>query len=304
MSVSSPDRIVTQTQDFEGDDLGDSPRLTVVPDAAGPDDQSRNRKWPPSNARLGFGLALLGLASAGRFVSGHEQPISASTEELPALPLVDVLLGLLDIGMEASEALAVAVTGFFSPHLDRAAAPVRGPVVGFGRGVLEALTMVSRPLAERGSRLRKTAETDAVVAVASVLPETMEVVLDQVDLTEQAVMRVDFMRVMTAAFKQIDMESLMIDQVDLARIVHASLARIDLTDVALSQLDLERVVLATLDQVDVFSVARDQVDPVRVAAYLRDNVDVAEVLMTAPGDAVRGVIDTVGRMVPGRSVVR
>jgi len=275
--------------------------LTAVSDAAVPVDQVRPRQWPPSPAKRGFGLAVLGLASASRFVSGHEQPVSASADELPALPLIDAWLGVMDLGIEMSEALAVAITGFLSPHLDRAAAPVRGPLIGLRREALEVLTSVTRPLAERGSRLRRAAEADAVAAVAAVLPESMDIVLDQVDLTEQAVVRVDFERVMTAAFSQIDMEALMIDQVDLARIVHASLARIDLTEVALKELDLERVVLATLDQVDVFSVARDQIDPVRVAAYLRDNVDLAEVLRTAPGDAVRGVFDTMGRMVPGRS---
>lgn len=302
MSVASPDQIVTPTREGEtaGTTGSESPRLTVVPNAAHPVAPVRSRQWPPTTARRGFGVALLGLASAGKFVAGHEQPISASAENIPALPVVDVLLGLLDVGLELSEAVTLTVSGFVSPLFERAATPVRGPLHGLGRETLGALTSITRPLAERGARLRQTAEADAVAAVAAVLPESMEIVLDQVDLTEQAVVRVDFERVMTAAFEQVDLEGLMIDKVDLGRIVHASLAQIDLTAVALSELDLERVVLATLDQVDVFSVARDQIDPVRVAAYLRENVDLAEVLRTAPGGAVRGVFDTVGRMVPGR----
>jgi hypothetical protein len=283
------------------DPRGDAPRLSVVPDGADPADNLRDRKWPPTAARRGFGMALLGLASAGRFVSGHEQPISGSAEDLPAIPLIDVTFGLLDLGMEMGEALVVTISGMLSRPLEWAAVPARGPLLALSREAIDALAAATRPLAERGSRLRQAAEADAVAAVAAVLPESMEVVLDQVDLTDHAVVRVDFERVMIAAFDQIDMESLMIDQVDLARIVHASLSQIDLTELALKELDLERVVLATLEQVDVFSIARDQVDPVRVAAYLRDNVDLADVLRTAPGDAVRGVFDTVGRMVPGRT---
>ena len=311
MSVASPDPVDTPTSadetasgspiDAMGATLGEAPRLTVVPSTAHKDDPVASRQWPPTTARRGFGVALLGLASAGKFVAGHEQPISASAEELPALPLIDVLLGLLDLGLEMSEAAVLTTSGFLSPLLERVTTPVRGPIRGVTGKALQVPMSMTRPLAERGSRLRQTAEADAVAAVAAVLPESMEIVLDQVDLTEQAVERVDFERVMTAAFDQIDMEGMMIDKVDLGRIVHASLGQIDLTEVALKELDLEQVVLATLDRVDVFSVARDQVDPVRVATYLRENVDLAEVLRTAPGDAVRGVFDTVGRMVPGRA---
>lgn len=303
MSVASPDPVDTTDQSEEATASGSdgSPRLTVVLESDHLVDRPRGRQWPSPTLRRGLGVALLGATSAGRFIAGHEQPISASAEELPALPVLDVLIGSLDVGLEIGEGLAVAFSGLLSPLVERAAAPVRGPVVGLSGEALNLLASMTRPLAARGSAIRRAAEADAVATVASVLPESMEIVLDQVDLTKHAVVRVDFESVMTAAFDQIDMESLMIDHVDLGRIVHASLERIDLTEVALTELDLERIVLATLEQVDVFSVARDQIDPVRVAAYLRDNVDLAEVLRTAPGDAVRGVFDTVGRMVPGRT---
>ena len=251
-------------------------------------------------ARRGAGLALLGLTSASRFMTGHPEPLSATAQELPARPTLDVALGVVDIGLEFAEAITDTVSAVLGPVISRTVDPAMAPARGVGRTTTAALGAMTRPLARRGARLRAEAESEAIATVSAVLPASMEIVLDQVDLTDQAIQRVDIERVMTAAFNDVDMEGLMIDNVDLSRIVLASLSQVDLTEVALNELDLERVVVATLDQVDILSVARDQVDPVRVAAYLRDNVDLAEVLRTAPSDAVRGVFDTVGKMVPGR----
>jgi hypothetical protein len=284
-------------------DLG-KPRLTAVPADATETERARARNWPPVTARRGFGMTLLGIASAGRFVTGADQPISASANELSATPVLDVLLGVVDFALEIGEVVATSVTGSIagstSPVFARVLDPAREPAWGLGRVLLTTLISITSPLAARGARLRAEAEAEATSAVAAVLPESMDLVMDHVDLTDQAVRRMQFEEVLAAAFEQVDMEEFMIANVDLGRIVEASMAQVNLTELALRELDLERVVTATLEQVDIFSLAREQVDPVRVAAYLRENVDVAEVLRNAPGDAVRGVFDTMGKMVPGR----
>ncbi|MCH9815195.1 MAG: hypothetical protein K0U64_01925 [Actinomycetia bacterium] len=273
------------------------PDLSAVP----PLPDTAKVEGPGRVARRGAGLALLGLTSASRFMAGHPEPLSSTAQELPARPSLDVALGLVDVGLEVAETLSDTVSAILGPLIARTVDPALAPARGMSRTTVAALGAMTRPLARRGSRLRAEAEAEAIATVSAVLPASMEIVLDQVDLTDQAIDRVDIERVMTAAFNDVDMEGLMIDNVDLSRIVLASLSQVDLTEVALNELDLERVVMATLDQVDILSIARDQVDPVRVAAYLRDNVDLAEVLRTAPSDAVRGVFDTVGKMVPGRS---
>jgi hypothetical protein len=279
----------------ETESLG--PELAAVPDLVA---ESLGLSSRGQGARRGAGLTLLGLSSASRFISGQPDPLTATADELPARPALDVALGLVDVGLELTQAVANTVSEALGPLFARTVGPALAPARGVNRTALIALGAITGPLTKRGARLRAEAEAEAVATVAAVLPWSMEIMLDQVDLTEQAIQRVDIERVMTAAFDNVDMENLMIDNVDLSRIVLASLAQVDLTDVALKELDLERVVVATLAQVDILSVARDQIDPVRVAAYLRDNVDLAEVLRTVPGDAVRGVFDTVGRIVPGR----
>ena len=264
------------------------------------DSTRTGRQWPPANARRGFGLALLGLATGDRFLAGDGQPLSSSAETLPARPALDVLLGLVDVVLEVTETAADLLERQAGPVVSVAVEPARDSAAGLSGALVARLVTLTEGLAERGARLRAEAEDDAVSSVAQVLPESLDLVLDQVDLTDQAISRIDFDRVLRASFEQVDMEDLMIENVDLERIVRASLDQVDLTQLALERLDLERVVKATLEQVDVFSLAREQVDPVRVAAYLRDNVDLAEVLRSAPGGAVRGVFDTVGKMVPGR----
>lgn len=280
----------------------ETPRLTVVPEGSAATERLAERRWPPATARRGFGMALLGLASAGRFVSGDEQPISASAADAAsAQPVLDVFLGALDIVLELGEVISFSISGRLSPLISRALQPAREPAIGISRELRLVLDSVTGPLAVRGARLRSDAQKDASSAVAAVLPDSMDLIMENVNLTDLAVTHMEFERVLTAAFEQVDMEALMIENVDLGRIVEASLSQVDLTELALKELDLERVVLATLERVDIFALARDQVDPVRVAAYLRENVDVAEVLKNAPGDAVRGVFDTMGKMVPGRT---
>lgn len=257
------------------------------------------RSWPNAPVRRGLGVALLGLAGAGRFTAGAG-PVVGPGSPLPAEPVMDVALGAVDVALEVGERVAGGVRQYLNPLIARAwsgaAAPMSGPA-GVGMRVLASVT---EPLAVRGRRLRADAEHEAAAAVATVLPETIQMVMEQLDLTELAIDHVDIQRVLEATADQVDLTGFAIDHMDLVRLIEASLDQVDFTGLAITRLDFARAVTAAMEQVDVMTVAREQMDPARVAAYLRDNVDVAEALRAAPtavaGEAVRGARQTLGRL--------
>ncbi|MCB0918764.1 MAG: hypothetical protein KDC39_09385 [Actinobacteria bacterium] len=293
------------TAEFVDEPGDESPELRVVVGVVTGDDDPRSavtgRRGLPQHARRGLGTALLGLALAGRFATGHATPISSSAEDLPARPALDVALGALDLTLEATTAVISAFSKAVTPVITDALEPGLRPARGIAGFTREVVSGVTAPLAERGARLRRESEQEAAAAVAAVLPSAMDAILDQIDLTDQVIGRVDLEQVIADTFDQVDVVNIMIDRVDLAPVVHASLAEVDLTDVAVAELDFERVVRETLDRVDVVALAAEQMDPARIAAFLNDNVDLSEILRTTPGGAVRGVMDTVGKIVPGRS---
>lgn len=256
------------------------------------------RAWPNAPLRRGLGVALLGLAGAGRFGEGAN-PVVGPGAPLPAEPVVDVALGALDVAMELGERVSRGAERHLDPLLARAwsQAPTVSGTAGAGLRVLAALT---EPLAARGRRLRADAEHEAAAAVASVLPETIQLVMEQLDLTELAIDNVDIERVLTATADQVDLTGFAIDHMDLVRLIEASLDEVDFTGMAITRLDFARAVTAAMEQVDILAVTRDQMDPARVAQFLRENVDVAEALRAAPsavaGEAVRGARQTLGRL--------
>ncbi|MFN8127003.1 MAG: hypothetical protein U0R64_10915 [Candidatus Nanopelagicales bacterium] len=249
--------------------------------------------------RRGLGVALLGLAGAGQFTAGAN-PVVRPGSEIPGEPVMDVLLGAADVALEAGERVADGVRTHLNPLLARAWSPASGPVTGAAGGGLRLLGALTRPLADRGRRLRADAEHEAAAAVATVLPETIELVMEQLDLTDLAIDNVDIQRVLEATADQVDLTGFAIDHMDLVRLIEASLDEVDFTGMAITRLDFARAVTAAMEQVDVMSVARDQMDPARVAQYLRENVDVAEALRAAPtavaGEAVRNVRQTARRL--------
>jgi hypothetical protein len=263
-----------------------------------------DRSWPGSPLRRGLGVALLGLSGAGRFAAGEGRVVAGPGAAMPAEPLVDVLLGILDVALEAGERVSAAARRRLDPLLRAALAPAAAPLSQTSGAGMRLLGRITGPLAQRGRRLRADSEHEAAAAVAAVLPETIELVMDQVDLTELAIDKVDLQRVLDTTVARIDMTSFALQHLDLAQLIQASLDSVDFTDVAIEKIDFSRTVSAALEQVDVLAVARDQVDPARVAAYLRDTVDLAETLRAAPGavagEAVRGVRDTVERIVGTR----
>ncbi len=267
-------------------------------------DSTADRTWPGTRARRGLGVALLGLAGAGRFASGEPQVVVRPGGELPAEPAVDVALGALDLVLEAGGRVVGTVRRRVDPVLRVALAPAATPLAetsGVGRRLLGGMT---RPLAERGRRLRRDSEHEAAAAVAATMPQAVDLIMGQVDLTELAIDNVDISRVLEAAVAQVDLTSFAVQHMDLARLIEVSLDSVDFTGLAIDKLDFARTVAAALEQVDVVAIARDQLDPVRVAAYLRDNVDLAEAIRSAPGtvagEAFRGVRQGVQRIVPNR----
>lgn len=257
------------------------------------------RSWPNAPVRRGLGVALLGLAGAGRFTAGAA-PVTGPGAELPAEPVMDVALGAVDLALEAAERVSTAVRDYVNPLLVRAWGPAGDTMGGVAGAGLRALAGASEPLAARGRRLRSDAEHEAAEAVAAVLPETIQLVMEQLDLTGMAIDHVDLKRVLEATAEQVDLTGFAIEHMDLERLIEASVDSMDFTGLAISRLDFARAVTAAMEQVDIYTVAREQMDPARVAQYLRENVDVAEALRSAPtavaGEAVRGVRDTVGRI--------
>lgn len=262
------------------------------------------RNWPGAQVRRGLGVALLGLAGAGRFAAGESRVVAAPGGELPAEPLVDVALGVLDLVLEAGERIAGSLQRRLDPPLraalDMPAAPLTG-AAGLG---LRLLGRATAPLAERGRRLRADSEAEAAAAVATLMPETIELVMEQVDLTELAVANVDIQRVLDETVAQVDLTGFALQHMDLARLIQASVDSIDFTGLAIDKLDFQRAMTAAMEQVDILAVAREQVDPTRVAAFLRENVDLADTIRSAPsavaGEAVRGVRETMERIVTNR----
>ena len=260
-----------------------------------------SRAWPNAPVRRGIGVALLGLAGAGRFTAGSA-PVVGPGAELPGEPVMDVALGAVDMALEVGEKFAAGARQYVNPLLGRAwaSASASAPMSGTAGAGLRTLAALTEPLAVRGRRLRADSEHEAAAAVASVLPETIQLVMEQLDLTELAIDHVDIQRVLEATAEQVDLTGFALEHIDLVRIIEASLDEVDFTGMAISRLDFARAVTAAMEQVDVLMVAREQMDPARVAQYLRDNVDVAEALRAAPnavaGEAVRGMRQTVGRI--------
>mgnify|MGYP007132405534 FL=1 len=209
---------------------------------------------------------------------------------------MDVLLGVADVALEVGERAATSVRDHLNPLLARAWGPAAGPVAGTAGAGIRLLGVVTQPLAARGRQLRSDAEHEAAAAVASVLPETIELVMEQLDLTDLAIDNVDIQRVLEATADQVDLTGFAIDHMDLVRLIEASLDAVDFTGLAITRLDFARAVTAAMEQVDVMAVARDQMDPARVAAYLRENVDVTETLRQAPTAVMRET----ARRLPGR----
>jgi len=140
---------------------------------------------------------------------------------------------------------------------------------------------------------RAIAEVVRRVDVEPVLDnlDLTEIVLQRVDLdavVRQVIDRVDAEEIETLVAKvdvnaiarsldidtvldQMDLTSIVLQRVDLVKVVDAVLDRMDLTSIVLQRVDLVKVVDAVLDQMDLIALANEIIDGVDLPEIIRDS---------------------------------
>ncbi len=142
----------------------------------------------------------------------------------------------------------------------------------------------------------------ATEAIAEVVRRVdVEPVLDNLDLTEivlqrvdldavvrQVIVHVDEDEIATVVAKvdvntivrsldidvvldQMDLTRIVLERVDLVKVVDAVLDRMDLTTIVLNRVDLVKVVDAVLDQMDLIALANEIIDGVDLPEIIRDS---------------------------------
>ena len=134
----------------------------------------------------------------------------------------------------------------------------------------------------RGREVRRAAGYDTVVAAGIaadiVVPTTVDLVLDRLDITGLVLDRVRLDQVVGAVLADLDLTAIVIDQVDLGRVVGAALDDVDLTELVVDRVDLGRVVQQALDAVDLTEIVRSRVDLAGLADEVIDDVDLPEII--------------------------
>lgn len=108
-----------------------------------------------------------------------------------------------------------------------------------------------------------------------------------------ALAQVHLAPVVSAALDQLDLTQLVLDRVDLERVVTGALERLDLTAIVVDQVDLGSVVAAAVQRVDLTQMVLQQVDLIGVAEYVVEGIDLPEIIRDSTGsvasEAVRGL---------------
>jgi hypothetical protein len=149
-------------------------------------------------------------------------------------------------------------------------------------------------LQSRGAAVRTLAEQRLLAAVGPVL----DLVLDQIDLTELVLERVDIDRIadtidIDRIMDRIDLTELVLKRVELDSIaagldIERIIDRIDLTGIVLTRVDLDRVaagldVDAVIDRVDIIAIAEDVVDGIDLPRIIRESTG------SVASESLRGV---------------
>jgi hypothetical protein len=168
--------------------------------------------------------------------------------------------------------------------------------------VQAALAPVVRQSTEYVVALAGTLDHLATLAIAEVVRRVeVEPVLDNLDLTEIVLQRVDLDAVVRTVIThvdedeiatvvakvdvnaiagtldvdqlldQMDLTAIVLSRVDLVKVVDAVLDRMDLTAIVLSRVDLVKVVDAVLDQMDLIALANEIIDGVDLPEIIRDS---------------------------------
>jgi len=93
-------------------------------------------------------------------------------------------------------------------------------------------------------------------------------VLDQLDLTQLVLDRVDLQRVVAGALDRLDLTAIVVERVDLGDVVATALQHVDLTQIVMSQVDLIGVAQYVVDGVDLPGIIRDSTGSVASEAMV------------------------------------
>ena len=245
----------------------------VRPDSYAGDGGPRRSTGRPSGL---FGLAAGALSDATRFVAGSVR--GGRGADHPELTRVlDTVVGLGNGVANAGATVAGRAGKLAKPLADLALHPPLVPARWHPAGVLDRLESAGR-------ESRQVGEQDVVALAGELIPAILTAVLDQIDLTQLVLDRVDLASIIDA----VDLDRI-VDKIDLDRIVD----KIDL-DRIVDKIDLDRIV----DKVNVAAViAKVDVDGI-VATVDLDKIisrlDINAVAATIDIDAIIDRVDLVG----------
>ena len=303
---SDADIITIQFGEHDGDATPADVTAPAGPDSGGtqaedltsmPGDPFADNPAPRRSARRPsglFGLAAGALSDATRFVAGSVG--GGRGADHPELTrVVDTVVGLGN-GVAHAGATVVGTAGRLAkPLADLALHPPLVPARWHPAGVLERLETAGR-------ESRQVGEQDVVSLAGELIPTILTAVLDQIDLTQLVLDRVDLASIidavdLDAAVARVDLDAI-VDTVDLDRIVDkidldAIVDKIDL-DRIVDKIDLDRIV----DKIDISAIiAKVDIDGIVATVDLGKiiaRIDVNAVAATIDIDAIIDRVDLIG----------
>jgi hypothetical protein len=242
--------------------------------------------------RTALGLASLVAGSVtaavteairGEVRQPEDEPQPDDGESWPK-PLAPVLAGAaLGVAIESAR-VGTRVTSAFGRNLR--------PWISFAKSptfVRERLGRIRDRLNELDDRWRKEQQEDESIGssfVGAIVPQIVDATLDQLDLTELVLSRVDLERVVDA----VDLDRI-VDAVDIEKVVE----RVDLNSVA-ARIDLAAIAQEVIDQLDLAAIAKDVIDEIDLPQIMRESTG------TMANETVEGV--RVQSMIADRMVSR
>jgi hypothetical protein len=208
-------------------------------------------------------------------------------------PLAPILAGAaLGVAIESARVGTRAASAFgrnLRPWISFAKSPTF---------VRERLRRVRDRVNELDDRWRKEQQEDESIGqsfVGAVVPQIVNATLDQLDLTELVLSRVDLERVVDA----VDLDRI-VDTVDIEKVVE----RVDLNSIAaridveaiVRRVDLAAIAGEVIDQLDLASIAKDVIDEIDLPQIMRESTG------TMANETVEGV--RVQSMIADRTVSR
>ena len=203
-------------------------------------------------ARVAFGL----VAQAGQALDRA----TGGSGNVPAV--VDAAIGASVAGLEAATTSIGFAIGLVRPIADPVASFIAEPPLI--PAALRPLT-VFESFAARGMYERRAMDAELATTATALAPMLVDAIVNQIDLTE-----------------------LVITKVDLARVVETVLDQMDLTQLVLDRVEIDQIAAAiALDPII------DRLDMIDIANYIIDEIDLPKIVRESTGglasEAVRGV---------------